>query len=59
MQLFQIGERVTLASMPDYIFVVVEIKIDGSYVIETLTGNSASLNYDNVSAEMLKAYSAS
>jgi hypothetical protein len=56
MQKFQIGDRVTLASMPDYVFVVVKVKIDGSYVIESLEGNSSALTYDNVSAEMLKSF---
>ena len=55
MQKFQIGDRVTLASMPNYIFVVVQLKIDGSYVIESLEGSSSALTYDNVSAEMLKS----
>ncbi|QCO21435.1 hypothetical protein D7V64_08995 [Acinetobacter cumulans] len=55
MQKFQIGDRVTLASMPNYIFVVVQLKIDGSYVIESPEGNGSTLTYDNVSAEMLKS----
>ena len=55
MQKFQIGDRVTLASMPNYIFVVIQLKIDGSYVIESLEGSSSALTYDNVSAEMLKS----
>ncbi len=54
MQKFQIGDRVTLASMPEYVFVVIKAKIDGSYVIESLEGNNSVLSYDNVSAEMLK-----
>ena len=56
MQKFQIGDRVTLASMPNYIFVVIQLKIDGSYVIESLEGSSSALTYDNVSAEMLKSF---
>ena len=55
MQKFQIGDRVSLASMPNYIFVVVQLKIDGSYVIESPEGNGSTLTYDNVSAEMLKS----
>ncbi len=44
MQKFQIGDRVTLASMPDYVLVVVKLKIDDSYVIESPEGSSSCIN---------------
>ena len=57
MQTLQVGQKVAFSSMPNYEFVIKEIKIDGSFVLETRLGSSQVLSYDNVSAEMLKIIS--
>ena len=54
MQTFKIGQKVAFSSMPNSEFVIKEIKIDGSYVLETQLGSGQVLSYDNVSVEMLK-----
>lgn len=54
MKTIEIGQHVTLANIPDVIFMVTARNSDGSYQVEAYLGQQKILSYPDICVEMLK-----
>lgn len=54
MSVFQVGQIVYLASNSDITFEIIRINYDETYEIQVKNQASLKLEYDNISAEMLR-----
>lgn len=54
MSLFSVGQKVQLSNKPDMVFVIVNINSDETYQIEYDCSLQEVLQFNNVSAEMMR-----
>ena len=55
MSLFLIGQKVVLSNSPEIVYVITAINADSTYQIRYDCSSLSMLNFDNVSAEMLRS----
>lgn len=54
MQLFAVGQKVSLVTYTGIIFEIVKINLDQSFEIKMLSSGTEAMSLNNISAEMLQ-----